>query len=159
MDKMRAHSLIFAICPISFFQEVPKWRWVNYWPFLPPMQWFVLLWPKLHSPNVLRAANDDDIRVMMIATSRVTLIVPACKPGWEEMENLRQSSYLSQISQIIFVEKNCHVEIFWKTLGLFGKFWENLGGFATIYALSCGEKLSPKSTYVEKKWQIWGLGT
>ena len=29
--------------------------------------------------------------------------------------------------------------------------------FATIYALSCGEKLSPKSTFVEKKWQIWGL--
>ena len=85
-------------------------------------QWFVLLWPKLHSPNVPRAANDDDIRVMMIATSRVTLIVPACKPGWEDMENLRQSSYLSQISQIIFVEKNCHVEIFWKTLGLFVKF-------------------------------------
>ena len=76
------------------------------------MQWFVLLWPKLHSPNVLRAANDDDIRVMMIATSRVSLIVPACKPGWEEMENLRQSSYLSQISQIIFVEKICHVEKF-----------------------------------------------
>ena len=32
-----------------------------------------------------------------------------------------------------------------------------LGDFATIYALSCGEKLSPKSTFVEKKWQIWGL--
>ena len=52
-------------------------------------QWFVLLWPKLHSPNVLHTANDDDIRVMMIATSRVTLIVPACQPGWEKMENLR----------------------------------------------------------------------
>ena len=35
--------------------------------------------------------------------------------------------------------------------------WEVLGDFATIYALSCGEKLSPKSTFVEKKWQIWGL--
>ena len=52
-------------------------------------QWFVLLWPQLHSPNVLRAANDNDIRVMMIATSRVTLIVPACQPGWEKMQNLR----------------------------------------------------------------------
>ena len=113
-------------------------------------QWYVLLWPKLHSPNVLRAANDDDIRVMMIATSRVTLIVPACKPGWEEMESLRQSSYLSQISQIIFVEKNCHVEIFWEILGYFEKIWESLGNFATIYALSCGEKLSPKCTYLEK---------
>ena len=31
-----------------------------------------------------------------------------------------------------------------------GKFWEILGNFATIYALSCEEKLSPKSTFVEK---------
>ena len=37
------------------------------------------------------------------------------------------------------------------------KFWEILGDFATIYALSCGEKLSPKFTFAEKKWQIWGL--
>ena len=53
--------------------------------------------------------------------------------------------------------KNCHVEKFWEILGNFEKFWENLGDFATIYVLSCGEKLSPKSTFVEKKWQIWGL--
>ena len=32
----------------------------------------------------------------------------------------------------------------------FGKFFEILGDFATIYVLSCGEKLSPK-TFVEKK--------
>ena len=32
----------------------------------------------------------------------------------------------------------------------------NFGKFATIYALSCGEKLGPK-TFVEKKRQIWGL--
>ena len=38
-------------------------------------------------------------------------------------------------------------------------FWEILGNFATIYELSCGEKLSSKSTFVEKKWQIWGLAT
>ena len=31
------------------------------------------------------------------------------------------------------------------------KFWEILGDFATLYVLSCGEKLSPKSTFVEKK--------
>ena len=37
-----------------------------------------------------------------------------------------QSSYLSQISQIIFVEKNCHVEKFWEILE---KFWEMLGYF------------------------------
>ena len=46
-----------------------------------------------------------------------------------------QSSYLSQISQIIFVEKKLSCG-------------EILGDFATIYALSCGEKLSPKSTVV-----------
>ena len=43
---------------------------------------------------------------------------------------------------------------FWRNLGNFEKFWEILGGFATIYALSCGEKLSLKSTYLEKKRQI-----
>ena len=31
------------------------------------------------------------------------------------------------------------------------KYHKILGDFATIYALSCGEKLSPKSTFVEKK--------
>ena len=35
-------------------------------------------------------------------------------------------------------------------LGNFEKCWEILGDFATIYALSCGEKLSPKSIFVEK---------
>ena len=34
---------------------------------------------------------------------------------------------------------------------------EILGNFPTIYALSCGEKLSPKSSIMEKKWQISGL--
>ena len=61
---------------------------------------------------------------------------------------LRQNSYLSQISQIIFVEKKLSCG---EILGNFEKFWEILGDFATIYALSCGEKLSPKSTFVEKK--------
>ena len=77
----------------------------------------------------------------------------------------KQSSYLSQISQIIFVEKklSCgeilgnfgeilgNFEKFWEILRIFGKFWEILGDFATICALSCGEKLSPKSTFVEQK--------
>ena len=35
--------------------------------------------------------------------------------------------------------------------GNVGKFSEILGDFAIIYALSCGGKLSPKSTFVEKK--------
>ena len=62
---------------------------------------------------------------------------------------------MSQISQIIFVEKKLSCgEIlgnFGEILGNFETFWEILGDFATIYALSCGEKLSPKSTFVEKK--------
>ena len=37
---------------------------------------------------------------------------------------------------------------FWSN---FGKFWKILGDFSTIHALSCGEKLSTKSTFVEKK--------
>ena len=49
------------------------------------------------------------------------------------------------------------LEIFWEILGNFEKFWELLGAFNTIYALICGIELSPKSTIVEKKWQIWGL--
>ena len=40
---------------------------------------------------------------------------------------------------------------FWEILGNFEKFGEILEDFTTIYALSCGEKLSPKSTSVEKK--------
>ena len=78
------------------------------------------------------------------------------------MRIYNQSSYLSQISQILFVEKKFSggeiLGIFWEILenlgeilGNFGRFWEILGDFATIYALSCGEKLSPKSTFVEKK--------
>ena len=61
-----------------------------------------------------------------------------------------QSSCLSQISQIIFVEKKLSCG---EILGNFGGFWEILGDFATIYALSCGEKMSPKSTFVEKKYK------
>ena len=77
-----------------------------------------------------------------------------------------QSSYLSQISQITFVEKNCQeilekLEKFCENVGTFEKkiekCWEILGDFATIYALSCGEKLSPKSTFVEKndKYEVY----
>ena len=51
-----------------------------------------------------------------------------------------QSSYLSQMSQIIFVEKNCHEEKFWEFLeefwGIlrnFGKFWEILPQFTGFH--------------------------
>ena len=30
-----------------------------------------------------------DVIMVMIMSIRVTLIVPACQPGWEEKENLR----------------------------------------------------------------------
>ena len=43
------------------------------------------------------------------------------------------------------------LEKFWEILRNFEKFSEMLGDFATIDVLSCGEKLSPKSTFVEKK--------
>ena len=42
-----------------------------------------------------------------------------------------QSSYLSRISQIIFVEKNCHVEKF----GLSKKNLNNLWSFIKVYAV------------------------
>ena len=40
---------------------------------------------------------------------------------------------------------------FGEILGKFETLGEILGDFIAIYALSCGEKLSPKSTFVEKK--------
>ena len=50
----------------------------------------------------------------------------------------------------------------WRNFGnswrSFGKFCVLFGDFATTYALSCVERLSPKSTFGEKKWQLWGLG-
>ena len=83
------------------------------------------------------------------------------KPSWLMI----QSSYLSQISQIIFVEKKlvCGDILgnFGEILGNCGKFWEFFGDFATIYALSCGEKLSPKVHLWRKndKYQVcaWPL--
>ena len=66
-----------------------------------------------------------------------------------------QSSYLSQISKIIFVEKKLSCE---EILGNFEKFCEILRDFATIHALSCGEKMSPKSTFVEKNCHLEKVG-
>ena len=67
-----------------------------------------------------------------------------------------QSSYLSQISQIIIVEKKLSCgEIlgnFGEILGNFGKFCHNLRAFKW-------RKIEPKSTFVEKKLQISGLLT
>ena len=40
--------------------------------------------------------------------------------------------------------------ISWEILGNFGKFCHNLHAFMW-------RKIEPKSTFVEKKWQIWGL--
>ena len=53
---------------------------------------------------------------------------------------------MSQISQIVFVEKKLSCG---EILGNFEKFLEIFGDFATIYALSHGEKIEPKK-------YIWG---
>ena len=63
-----------------------------------------------------------------------------------------QSSYLSQISQTIFVGKKISCG---EILGNFENFLEIFGDFATIYALSHGEKLSPKSTFGDTKYVVW----
>ena len=57
------------------------------------------------------------------------------------------------LAELIFVT-NITNYIGEKKIVMWRNFGEILGGFATIYALSCGEKLRPKSTFVEKKLQI-----
>ena len=59
--------------------------------------------------------------------------------------------FVTNITNYICGEKIVMWRNFGEILGNFENFWEILGVFATIYALSCGEKLSPKSTFVEKK--------
>ena len=62
--------------------------------------------------------------------------------------------FVTNITNYICGEKMVMWRFFGKIreiLGNFEKFWKILGDFATIYALSCEEKLSPKSTFVEKK--------
>ena len=59
----------------------------------------------------------------------------------------RRAHICHKYHKLYLWRKNCHVE----------KFWEILENFATIYALLSGEKIEPKSAFVEKKWQIWGL--
>ena len=75
-----------------------------------------------------------------------------------------QSSYLSQISQIIFAEKKMSggeiLGNFGEILGNFENFWEfsgNFGKFCHNLRTFMWRKIEPKSTLVEKKWQIWGL--
>ena len=53
-------------------------------------------------------------------------------------------------TELIFVT-NITNYICGEILGNFEHFLEILGDFATIYALSRGEKLSPKSTFGDKK--------
>ena len=65
--------------------------------------------------------------------------------------------FVTNVTNYICRKKLSWGEIFGEILGNFEKFWEIFGDFATIYALSCGEKLSPKSTFVEKKnkYEVW----
>ena len=69
--------------------------------------------------------------------------------GWRE--SWGRAHICQKYHKLYLWRKNCHVEKFWGNMGNFGRFCHNLR------ALSRGEKLSPKSTFVEKKWQIWGL--
>ena len=69
--------------------------------------------------------------------------------------------FVTNITNYICEEEIVTWRNFGKFSGKFGKFleilgniekvWEMLEDFATLYAHSCGEKLSPKSTFVEKK--------
>ena len=63
-----------------------------------------------------------------------------------------QSSYLSQISQIIFVEKNLscgEISDFCKEFEQFMEFYRNLCRFCSKFVW--------RKICVEKEWQIWGL--
>ena len=55
-----------------------------------------------------------------------------------------QSSYLSRISQIIFVEKNCHVENFGKFWRHFGIFWKYL----SLFSPRPSQKTEPQSFHL-----------
>ena len=55
--------------------------------------------------------------------------------------------FVTEIMIYIQPDKNWHVEKFWRN---FGKFCHNLRAFMW-------RKIEPKSTFVENKWQIWGL--
>ena len=68
-----------------------------------------------------------------------------------------QSSYLSQISQIIFVEKKLSCG---EILGNVGKFWEmlrNIGRFCHNLCAFMWKKIEPKKYICGEKWQIKGL--
>ena len=70
-----------------------------------------------------------------------------------------QTSYLSQISQIISVEKNLscgEISDFCKEFEQFMEFYRNLCRFCSkfVWRKICVEKIS-----VVKKWQIWGLAS
>ena len=65
--------------------------------------------------------------------------------------------FVTNITNYICGEKIVMWRNFGEVFGNFGIFWEILGGFATIYALSCGEKLSPKVHLWRKndKYEVW----
>ena len=80
---------------------------------------------------------------------------PAPRP--ERRPTSVRSSYLSPISQILFVEKNLscgEILDFCKEFEQFMAFYRNSCRFCSkfVWRKICVEKIS-----VEKKWQIWGL--
>ena len=72
----------------------------------------------------------------------------------------RQTSYLSQISQIIFVEKKFHVEKFWEILRNFGRFCHNLRAFMWKKIgpkkYICGEKMTNMRSGIGLYWAALG---
>ena len=70
---------------------------------------------------------------------------------------LEPSSYLSRISRIIFVEKNCHVEKFQLSLQNLNNLWSFIKVYAVFVPNLCREKSVRRKHVWRKKWQIWGL--
>ena len=94
-------------------------------------------------------------QIAEIMTILVEMIVRKMNLTREKMttknDNFAELIFVTNITNNICGEKIVMWRYFGKFWRNFGKFWEILGDFATIYPLSCGEKLSQKSSFVEKK--------
>ena len=103
-----------------------------------PMRWFSMTGHSEGSTSSLIKLVDNLIKiVLMITIIRSSLCV--------------QSSYLSRISQIIFVEKPLSCGEIWSSYKEFEQFVE----FYQSLCRFCSKSMLRK-IYVEKKWQIWG---
>ena len=154
-------------CPVQV--QLPAWLWLSYITHL-NTHWERLMGCSVPKPEGSMQTPAE----AMHAVAQRCLVAPTLHIA---PPVLPQTYYLSRISRIIFVGKklSCgeisaiHV---WQL-------WRNLWSFIAIYAIFLlnllfivcffakffchnlrafmWRKLSPKSTFVEKKWQIWGL--